>query len=93
VSKSNNKEIYSGEISQKLSEEEIKNLKEQGIKGEDLIKLIMESNESTKKRTLMSQEKIMKKKDKRHNFKIWIQEINLFNLMETFFEIDLKKIK
>lgn len=53
----------------------------------------MDSNESTKKRTLMSQEKIMKKKDKIHNFKIWIQEINLFNLMETFFEIDLKKIK
>jgi hypothetical protein len=53
----------------------------------------MESNESTKKRTLMSQEKIMKKKDKRHNLKFWIQEINLFNLMETFFEIDLKKIK
>ena len=47
----------------------------------------MESNESTKKKKLMSQEKIMKKKDKIHNFKIWIQEVNLFNLMETFLKL------
>jgi len=76
-----------------LSVEEIGKLKEQGITGDELIKIIMESNESTKKRTLLSQEKIMKKKDKIHTFKIWIQQTNLFNVMETFFEQDLKRIK
>lgn len=76
-----------------MSVEEIGKLKEQGITGDELIKIIMESNESTKKRTLLSQEKIMKKKDKIHTFKIWIQQTNLFNVMETFFEQDLKRIK
>lgn len=68
-------------------------LKEQGVTGDEIIKIIMESNESTKKRTLLSQEKIIKKKDKIHKFKIWIQETNLFNIMETFFIQDLKRIK
>jgi hypothetical protein len=72
--------------------EEIAKLKEQGITGDELIKIIMESNESTKKRTLLSQEKIIKKKDKIHTFKIWIQQTNLFNVMETFFEQDVKRI-
>jgi tRNA (adenine-N(1)-)-methyltransferase non-catalytic subunit len=80
----NNKEIYSGG-SQKLSDEDIRRLKESGLKGEDLIKTIMENNTSMQKRTIFSQEKMLKKKKIKHLHKIWIVETNLFNIVETLF--------
>jgi hypothetical protein len=45
------------------------------------------------KRTILSQEKIMKKKEKRHKYRIWLSPVNLFNLVENFFMEDEKKIK
>lgn len=53
----------------------------------------MDNNKSTEKRTLMSKEKILKKKDKIHRYKIWVQPTNLYNVMETFFQVDLKRVK
>lgn len=93
IIKNTNKEIYSDGNSQKFTEEEIKNMKEKGIQGEELIKIIIDGNNSMEKRTLMSQEKIYKKKEKKHTHKIWIAPTNLYNIIETFFLDDIKKIK
>jgi hypothetical protein len=93
IIKSTNKEIYS-EGSQKLTADDIQEMKERGVKGDEIIKTIMESNTSTEKRTLFSQEKIMKKKDKIHNHRFWFTNINLYNVIETYFHVDdPKKIK
>ncbi len=80
-------------MSQKLTENEIKELKDKGVKGDELIKIIVDSNTSMEKRTVFSQEKILKKKDKKHNHKFWITPTNLFNIVETIFLEDNKKIK
>jgi hypothetical protein len=68
-------------------------MKKQGLQGDELIKLILDSNKSMEKRTILSQEKILKKKEKRHKYKIWVSPVDLFNLVENFFLEDEKKIK
>lgn len=90
--KINNKEIYSLGA-QKLSSEHIKELKEKGMKGDELIKLIIDNNASMEKRTIFSQEKILKKKGQKHKHQIWIAPTNLFNIIETLFIDDAKRIK
>jgi len=93
IVKNTNKEIYSEEISQKLTSEEIKELKEQGFTGDECIKIILENNSSMAKRSIFSQSKIIKKKAKIYKYRIWLAPINLFNIMETFFLFEVKKIK
>jgi hypothetical protein len=92
IIKNSNKEIYATG-SQNLTEMDIIDLKKQGMKGDELIKVIMDNNTSMDKRTILSQEKIMKKKEKRHKYKIWISPVDLYNLVENFFLEDEKKIK
>ena len=45
------------------------------------------------KRTILSQEKILKKKEKKHKYKIWIAPITLLNVAETIFLENPKSIK
>lgn len=92
IIKNTNREIYSDDKTQKLSEEEITKLKEKGIKGDELIKIICESNSSMEKRTVFSQEKILKRKDKKFNHRIWVTCTNLFNIVETIFLEDNKRL-
>ena len=63
-----NKEIYQSDNAQKLTDDEIKDLKEKTKNKDELIKTILENNTSMEKRTIFSQEKIIKKKQK--NIKI-----------------------
>ena len=87
----NNKEIFSTGH-QKLSYEELEKLKENGLKGDELIKVIVENNTSMDKRTTFSQEKFLKKKKQKYRHLIWIVPTNLFNIVETFFLEDEKRI-
>ena len=57
-----NKEIYQSEQAQKLTHEEIENLKSTTQDKGELIKKIIENNTTMEKRTIFSQEKIIKKK-------------------------------
>jgi len=45
------------------------------------------------KRTSLSQEKIIKRKDKRHRYKLWLTPISIMNCVETFFIESPIKIK
>ena len=87
-----NKEIYQSYNAQKLTDDEIKDLKEKTKNKDELIKTILENNTSMEKRTIFSQEKIIKKKTKKYKNLIWITSTSLFNIIETFFIIDPKII-
>ena len=52
----------------------------------------MDSNESMQKRTIFSQEKMLKKKKLVHLHKIWIVPTDIFNIIETFFLEDERRI-
>ena len=89
---SSNKEIYQSENAQKLTDEEILNLKETIENKDELIKTLIENNSSMEKRTIFSQEKIIKKKVKKYKHLIHLLPTNLFNIIETFFLTDIKVI-
>jgi hypothetical protein len=55
--------------------------------------MVLENNSSMEKRTILSQEKILKKKENRHKYKIWITPITLLNVIETIFQDNPKNIK
>ena len=82
-----NKEIYQSAQAQKLSQEEIENLKSTTQDKNELIKKIVENNSSMEKRTIFSKEKIIKKKALKYKYLIFITPPSLFNLLETFFFI------
>jgi hypothetical protein len=45
------------------------------------------------KRTILSREKIIKKKERKHTYRIWLCPVDIYNIFETFFLEDEKRIK
>ena len=87
-----NKEIYQSSQAQKLTQEEIENLKSTTQDKDELIKKIIENNTSMEKRTIFSQEKIIKKKALKYKYLIFITPPSLFNIIETFFIYECRAI-
>ena len=87
-----NKEIYQSEQAQKLTHEEIENLKSTTQDKGELIKKIIENNSTMEKRTIFSQEKIIKKKASKYKYLIFITPPSLFNIIETFFIYECRSI-
>ena len=87
-----NKEIYQSGQAQKLSQEEIEKLKSTTTDKDELIKTIIDNNQTMEKRTIFSQEKIIKKKVNKFKFLIFITSPSLFNVIETYFICDCKAI-
>ena len=87
-----NKEIYQSSQAQKLSQEEIEKLKSTTQDKDELIKKIIENNASMEKRTIFSQEKIIKKKALKYKYLIFISPPSLFNIIETYFICDCRAI-
>ena len=87
-----NKEIYQSEQAQKLTHEEIENLKSTTQDKGELIKKIIENNTTMEKRTIFSQEKIIKKKASKYKYLIFITPPSLFNIIETFFIYECRSI-
>lgn len=86
IIRANNKDIYSiTEDEQKRKVEEIHNLKDTGLKGDKLINEIVSKNENMSKRTILSQEKILKKMEKRHKYQVHLADCSVFNITETLF--------
>ena len=92
ITTASNKEIYQSSQAQKLSQEEIEKLKTTTQDKNELIKKIIENNSSMEKRTIFSQEKILKKKALKYKYLIFITPPSLFNIIETFFLYDFKSI-
>ena len=87
-----NKEIYQSTQAQKLTQEEIENLRSKTQDKDELIKKIIENNTSMEKRTIFSQEKILKKKALKYKYLIFITPPSLFNIIETFFIYECNEI-
>jgi hypothetical protein len=87
-----NKEIYQSTQAQKLTQEEIEQLKSTTQDKDELIKKIVESNTSMEKRTIFSQEKILKKKALKYKYLIFITPPSLYNIIETFFIFECRSI-
>lgn len=87
-----NKEIFQSSQAQKLTQEEIEKLKSTTQDKDELIKKIIENNSSMEKRTIFSQEKILKKKALKYKYLIYITPPSLFNIIETFFIFECKAI-
>lgn len=94
ISNANNKEIYTATIDdQKKRFMEVKNMQDTGTKGEQIIKELLKSSDTMDKRTLLSQNKIIKRLEIRHKYQIHIANCTLFNLAETFYlDIGLSKM-
>lgn len=86
ISKANNKEIYTTSAEdQKTKVVDCENLKKAGLKGDELINEIVASNSSMSKRTLLSQEKILKRMEIRHKYQFFIAKPTILNLTECLF--------
>ncbi len=82
----NNKEIFSSTVEErKAKSENVLSLKESGLEGHQIVSNLIESNVSIHKRTLMSQEKIIKKYEMRHNYQCFLAKPTLFNITEALF--------
>ena len=80
-----NKEIYSDSTKNLISAEEIEKLKQEGQTGEEIIKMLMDNNTTIQKRTLLSKEKITKKKQMTHLYRFWLTDTTIVNVTETLF--------
>lgn len=86
ISKANNKEIYSTSVDfQRQKTDNVNKLKELGKKGDEIIQDLINTNETLNKRTLLSQEKILKRLEQRHKYQVYLTKPTLFNLMEMFY--------
>ena len=93
ILKANNKEIYSQSIEeQKIKQCAIKELQEKGLTGDELIEQVKNSNKSITGRTIMSQNKILKRLEQRHKYQIFLAKTTLINIMETIY-LDFKDTK
>ena len=92
ITGASNKEIYQSSQAQKLSHEDIEKLKSTTQDKGELIKTILENNTSMEKRTIFSQEKIIKKKALKYKNLIYITPPSLFNIIETFFIFECNAI-
>lgn len=94
ISNANNKEIYTASVDdQKKRFMEVKNLQEIGTKGEQIIKELVKSSDTMDKRTLLSQNKIIKRLEIRHRYQLHIANCTLYNLAETFYlDLGLSKM-
>ena len=87
-----NKEFYQGNENQKLSQEEIENMKKNVENKDDIINALIENNVTLDKRTAMSKDKYIKKKYDKYKHFIFITETTICNIVETFGLNEIKEI-
>ncbi|XP_076463840.1 tRNA (adenine(58)-N(1))-methyltransferase non-catalytic subunit TRM6-like [Babylonia areolata] len=81
--KDNRDLVDSGE-NQKLTQEEIMKMKEEGLSGQDIVEKLVEQSETFKTKTEFSQEKYIKKKKKKHMLVFRILHPSSRLLLDTF---------
>ncbi|WFD33169.1 tRNA (adenine(58)-N(1))-methyltransferase non-catalytic subunit trm6 [Malassezia sp. CBS 17886] len=88
-----NENIYDDGISQALSYEDIKALKDAGASGREVIQRQLEGNKSYELRTVYSQTKIMKRKESKHLRYFTPQPPDMYNVAWYNFERHSDKIR
>lgn len=87
-----NRSIVDDGKSQKLSKEEIFQLQESGKSSKEIVSSLIENNKSFLDRTEYSQEKYLKKKEKKYFRYITIWKPNISSLHDIYFKLDHNKI-
>lgn len=89
----NNKELFDHSTAQKLSQEDIHELKKSGIEGDQLVKKLIENSESFAQKTKFSQDKYVKKKKKKHHIVIQVLKPSSHLICKSYFIKSQDKIK
>ncbi|XP_015430521.1 PREDICTED: tRNA (adenine(58)-N(1))-methyltransferase non-catalytic subunit TRM6 [Dufourea novaeangliae] len=87
-----NRSIVDDGSSQKLSKEEILQLQEAGKSGKEIVGSLIENNKSFLDRTEYSQEKYLKKKERKYLRYLTILKPNISSLHDVYFKLDHGKI-
>ncbi|XP_034184749.2 tRNA methyltransferase 6 non-catalytic subunit [Osmia lignaria lignaria] len=87
-----NRTINDDGTSQKLSKEEILQLQESGKSGKEIVGSLIENNKCFLDRTGYSQEKYLKKKEKKYLRYLTVCKPNISSLHDVYFQLDHSKI-
>nr|XP_003705142.1 PREDICTED: tRNA (adenine(58)-N(1))-methyltransferase non-catalytic subunit TRM6 [Megachile rotundata] len=87
-----NRTITDDGTSQKLSKEEILQLQESGRSSKEIVGSLIENNKSFLNRTEYSQEKYLKKKEKKYVRYLTIRKPDITSLHDVYFKLDHSKI-
>lgn len=91
--KRTNKELFDKNDSQKLTHEQIIELKKQGVDGETIVEQLIKNSETFEKKSSFSQLKYVKKKKKKHHICIQVLKPSSNLICKAYFEKSLDKIK
>ncbi|XP_031829987.1 tRNA methyltransferase 6 non-catalytic subunit [Nomia melanderi] len=87
-----NRSIIDDGSSQKLSKQEIVQLQESGKSGKEIVGSLIENNKSFSDKTEYSQEKYLKKKEKKYIRYLTICKPSISSLHDVYFKLDHTKI-
>ncbi|XP_023946339.2 tRNA (adenine(58)-N(1))-methyltransferase non-catalytic subunit TRM6 [Bicyclus anynana] len=93
VSGTDNRNIYDDGRSQKLSATEISDLKSDSTKASDIVETLITNSKTFHNKTEFSQEKYLKKKEKKYFEFIQILRPNLRIITETLYKLDPSKVQ
>lgn len=82
----NNQDLDDTTENQKLRQEAILQLKEQGVEGEDLVRTVVNNSSTFEKKTPFSQEKYLKRKRAKFDLRVRVMRPTALTLCETYFE-------
>ena len=92
TNKGSNKEIFDTNTAQQLTSDKISALQTEGIVGKDLVEELVENSATFGKKTVYSQEKYIKKKEKKYIKKFFVYSPTVRMLCGYFMEHAPKKI-
>jgi tRNA (adenine-N(1)-)-methyltransferase non-catalytic subunit len=92
VTAANNKDLVDDNTAQKLSKEEIDEMKKTGKTGEEIIRALVDNSDTFKTKTVFSQEKYLKKKQKKHLPFVQVLYPSVVNLVRAYESKNPQKI-
>ena len=78
--------------SQKLSKQEIIDMREEGVAGQEIVEKLIENSETFQQKTKFSQAKFLKKKAKKYHHYIMVRKPSIRLLMEIHYTADPMKL-
>jgi len=87
-----NRDLIDDESSQKLSKQEINQMREDGVDGKEIVEKLIENSETFQNKTKFSQAKFLKKKAKKYHQYILVRKPSIRLLMEIHYKADPMKL-
>ena len=87
-----NRDIFDDNKAQKLNADSIRELKERGASGSEILETLISNSASFTKKTKYSQEKFLKKKEKMYGDAVTFIQPSLSILADYYFKRDPSKI-